>query len=125
MLLVAEDDLDDQLLIRDALEMLVSGVDLRFVDDGSELLSYLSSDAPLPKLILLDLNMPRMGGRTVLKELRANPVLAEIPVVVLTTSHAENDMESALKLGATEFYRKPSSFLELIRLLDQLVARFM
>src|SRR5688500_2494509 len=99
-ILMADDDEDDRRLTQEALDEGRLINDVRFVDNGEELMEYLRkqgkyappAEAPRPGLILLDLNMPRKDGRTVLKELKSDPVLRQIPVVVLTTSKADEDI---------------------------------
>lgn len=122
-ILVADDDPDDRLLIDEAFEENRIANDLRFVEDGEELLNYLERtgkyeggiDAPRPGLILLDLNMPRMDGREALKRIKANPALATIPVVVLTTSKQEEDILRTYGLGVNSFITKPVTFEGLLR----------
>lgn len=122
VILMADDDDDDRLLARDALnESQVSG-DLHFVHNGEELLEYLThrgkyaqaDQAPRPGLILLDLNMPRKDGREALREIRADPELRRIPVVVLTTSKADTDVGAIYELGANSFISKPFQFEALV-----------
>src|SRR5687767_2005551 len=99
-ILIADDDPDDRELTRDALQECRLANEVHFVEDGEELMDYLSrrgqhrnlAGSPLPGLILLDLNMPRKDGREALKEIKANPDLRRIPIVVLTTSKAEEDI---------------------------------
>ena len=118
LILMAEDDSDDQLLVRDALAETGFGFDLRFVGNGVELMDYLRqqnkfhlpADSPPPGLIILDLNMPRKDGREALREIKADPGLRTIPVVVLTTSTAEPDIARAYELGANSFISKPAAF---------------
>jgi len=96
--------------------------DLRFVEDGEELLDYLyhrgkyepPGSSPTPGLILLDLNMPRKDGREALREIKADPDLRRVPVVVLTTSKAEEDIYRTYDLGANSFITKPVSFEGLV-----------
>lgn len=124
-MVMAEDDLEDQQLAREALEesRLVNPVD--FVGNGEELLNYLRRQGPfahlageeLPGLILLDLNMPRMDGREALRQIKADPVLHRIPVVVLTTSKAEEDILRSYDLGVNSFIVKPVSFSELVEVM--------
>jgi CheY-like chemotaxis protein len=128
VLLVAEDDPDDQMLVQDALNTLPTDLDLRFVEDGHELMAYLyenGGENPPPGLILLDLNMPGKDGRTALREIKGDPSLAHIPVVILTTSKAEEDTRYCLGFGVDDYYRKPSSFKELAQILDQVVSEHM
>ena len=118
LVLVAEDDLEDQLLIQDAFEESGLQHELRFMNDGEELLAYLYQDgpytdvakAPMPDLLLLDLNMPRRDGREVLSILKADPERRRIPVVVMTTSNAEEDISKSYDLGVNSYIVKPVSF---------------
>ena len=118
VILLADDDEEDRMLAASALEASRVVNDLRFVEDGEELLDYLyrrgrysdAGAAPTPGLILLDLNMPRKDGREALREIKADPDLRRIPVVVLTTSKAEEDIYRTYDLGANSFITKPVSF---------------
>jgi CheY-like chemotaxis protein len=118
LILMAEDDSDDQLLVQDALAETGFGLDLRFVGNGVELMDYLRQknqfnlpgSSPSPGLIILDLNMPRKDGREALREIKGDPELRTIPVVVLTTSTAEPDIARAYELGANSFISKPVAF---------------
>jgi CheY-like chemotaxis protein len=122
---MADDDADDRLLAKDALTECRLANDLYFVEDGEELLEYLQrrgkytalADAPRPGLILLDLNMPKKDGREALKEIRADPELRKIPVVVLTTSKADTDIGRIYELGANSFISKPVSFDALVEVM--------
>ena len=121
-LLMAEDDPDDRLLTKEALAESHLANDLYFVEDGIELLDYLHlrgkyagpNRAPRPGLILLDLNMPRMDGREALAQIKADPDLRRIPIVVLTTSKAEEDILKSYDLGVAGFVTKPVSFEGLV-----------
>ena len=101
---------------------------LHFVHDGEELMNYLKrrppyedeARYPMPGLILLDLNMPRKDGREALREIKADPELREIPVVVLTTSKAEEDVANSYSDGANSFITKPVSFAALIEVVQTL-----
>lgn len=127
-LLLAEDDPDDRMLIRDALLEARLANDLHTVEDGEELLDYLHRrgayarklDAPRPGLILLDLNMPRKDGREALQEIKSDPDLRHIPVVVLTTSKAEEDVFRSYDLGANSFITKPVTFQSLVEVMKTL-----
>jgi len=122
VILLADDDEEDRMLAADALEASRVVNDLRFVEDGEELLDYLyhrgnyaaHGSSPTPGLILLDLNMPRKDGREALREIKADPELRRIPVVVLTTSKAEEDIYRTYDLGANSFITKPVSFEGLV-----------
>lgn len=129
VVLIAEDDDDHFLLTKDAFAEIGSGAELHWVKDGVELLDYLlrrgdfalNGKAPRPSLILLDLNMPRKDGRQALQEIKANPGLKSIPLVVLTTSRNEEDVQLAYSLGAS-FIRKPvrlDQIVEVIRSLNR------
>jgi CheY-like chemotaxis protein len=125
VILMAEDDADDRLLVRDALAECACEADLRFVENGEELLDYLTrrgkfegpSHAPRPRLIILDLNMPRKDGRDALREIKSNEALRAIPVVVLTTSGADTDIDAIYQLGANSFISKPVQFEQLVNLM--------
>ena len=125
VILMAEDDLDDQLLAKEALEE--SRVLNDLVNDGVELLEYLRGEgqyaeqpAPRPSLILLDLNMPRKDGRETLVELKQDPELSGIPVVILTTSRLEEDMIKGYQLGAASYLKKPVTFQGLVDMMRAL-----
>lgn len=115
---MADDDPDDRMLTRDALEESRLRNSFETVEDGEQLMDYLhqrgnySGDAarPLPGLILLDLNMPRKDGREALKEIKNCPELRRIPVVVMTTSKAEEDILRTYDLGVNSFIVKPVTF---------------
>jgi CheY-like chemotaxis protein len=127
-ILVAEDDEDDRLLMQDALEENRLANDLHFVEDGVELLDYLNrrgeytdpQSSPRPSLILLDLNMPRKDGREALKEIKADPDLRKIPIVVLTTSKAEEDILRTYDLGVSSFIAKPVVFDSMVQIMKML-----
>lgn len=120
-ILMAEDDPDDRLLAQDALKENRLANNLRVVEDGEELMDYLkqrgrfnAENAPRPGLILLDLNMPRKDGREALREIKADPDLRRIPIVVLTTSKAEEDIFRSYDLGVNSFITKPVTFEGLV-----------
>lgn len=127
--LFAEDDHDDCLMVGEAFQVCVPGCDLAYVHDGFELLHYLRqqagyvtfTDAPRPDLILLDLRLPRMDGFQALAEIKADPALRSIPVVVLTDSTTEQDIMRVYDLGAAGFIIKPQTFagmLEVVRAIN-------
>jgi len=121
-ILMAEDDLDDQLLVQEAFDEVYIHNPLKFVNDGEELLDYLKrrgkftslKGEPLPGIILLDLNMPRMDGREALEEIKADPALRKIPIVILTTSKAEEDIIRSYDLGASSYIVKPVTLKSLM-----------
>jgi CheY-like chemotaxis protein len=125
VILMADDDADDRLMAKEALE--VSGLlnEMRFVEDGVELFAYLSQQgryqgAPRPGLILLDMNMPRKNGRETLRELKAHPDFKRIPVVILTTSQADEDIKLGYDLGASSYITKPVTFEGLVAVMQTL-----
>ncbi len=128
VILMADDDADDRMLTHDALEESRVLNELRFVEDGEELMEYLTrkgkyanaEDSPRPGLILLDLNMPKKDGREALKEIKADPNLRRIPVVVMTTSKAEEDIFRSYDIGASSFITKPVTFDRLVELMRTL-----
>jgi len=127
-ILMADDDEDDLRLARRALVKARIANDLRSVADGEELMDYLRrrgnySDpeaAPRPGMILLDLNMPRKDGREALREIRADPDLRSIPVVILTTSKTDEDIQRSYDLGANCYITKPVSFEGLVQVMTAL-----
>ena len=128
IILYAEDDEEDRMLMQDALKESRLTNELHVVEDGEELMEYLNrrgkyselTNVPLPGLILLDLNMPRKDGREALKEIKANPALRRIPVVVLTTSKAEEDILRTYDLGVSGFIIKPVTFESLVDVIKTL-----
>ena len=128
VILMADDDADDRLLAKDALAECQLASDLHFVENGEELLDYLHrrgkytqvAESPRPGLILLDLNMPKKDGREALREIKADPALRKIPVVVLTTSKADTDIGRIYELGANSFISKPVSFESLVDVMKTL-----
>lgn len=122
VLLMADDDPDDRELAKEALAESRVKNEIRFVEDGEELMDFLyrrgvHEGAPKPGLILLDLNMPKKDGREALREIKADKDLKRIPVVILTTSRAEEDMLSGYDLGAASFISKPVTFASLVDLM--------
>ncbi|MDR3622664.1 MAG: response regulator [Paludisphaera borealis] len=121
-ILMADDDADDRQMTKEAFEESHLTNDLRFVEDGVELMDYLQrrgkysdpASSPRPGLILLDLNMPKKDGREALQELKADPKLKTIRVVILTTSKAEEDILRTYNLSAASYIAKPVTFAALI-----------
>ncbi len=128
VILIADDDEDDRLMVKEALEENRLANEIRFVVDGEDLMDYLHSrgkyseagSAPRPGLILLDLNMPKKDGREALREIKADAELRHIPIIVLTTSKAEEDIYRTYNLGVNSFITKPVSFTELAELMKTL-----
>jgi two-component system, response regulator len=129
IILVADDDPDDRLMIKDSFEETGMRNPVHFVHDGEELLDYLMrrgaytslTNVRLPGLILLDLNMPKKDGREALKEIKGNPLLRQIPVVVFTTSKAEEDICRSYELGVNSFICKPLSYDVLVKTVKSLI----
>jgi CheY-like chemotaxis protein len=119
---MADDDPDDRLMAREAFEESRLANSLFFVHDGVELMDYLQrrgdyedpARSPRPGVILLDLNMPRKDGREALREIKADSDLRRIPIVILTTSKAEEDILRSYDLGANSFITKPVTFESLV-----------
>jgi len=122
VLVMADDDEDDCLVVSEALNVACTGCTFRCVRDGAEMMDYLNrigryrhaESSPVPDIILLDLNMPKMGGREVLKRLKTDPRFRAIPVIILTTSRELEDVKICYDLGANSFITKQSSFDEVV-----------
>ena len=122
VILLADDDEEDRMLACDALAESRLSNDITCVTDGEDLMDYLHrrgryappAQAPRPGLILLDLNMPKKDGREALREIKADPELRQISVVVLTTSKAEEDIYCSYDSGASSFISKPVTFQGLV-----------
>jgi CheY-like chemotaxis protein len=125
-ILIAEDDEEDRMITKDAMieSRLVNRID--FVEDGEDLMDYLNNrgkyadvkEYPLPGIILLDLNMPRKDGREALKEIKSSEVLKKIPVIILTTSKAEEDILRSYNLGVNSFITKPLTFNGMVNIMQ-------
>jgi two-component system response regulator len=120
-ILIADDDADDRMMIKEALEENNFSHDMRFVQDGEELLDYLHQRGKYltekvlrPNLIILDLNMPKVDGREALSQIKSNVNLKRIPVIVLTTSRAEEDIIRTYDLGVNSFICKPVRYNDLV-----------
>ncbi|MFD9940855.1 response regulator [Nonomuraea sp. NPDC059023] len=123
--LLVEDDQGDILLTREAFELNKVKNRLHVVNDGEQALAFLRreegyADAPRPDLVLLDLNLPRMDGMEVLQEVKADAALRSIPVVILTTSEAEEDIIRSYQLHANAYVTKPVDFDQFIRVVRQI-----
>lgn len=128
VILMADDDPDDRQFAKEALAESRLRNDLRFVQDGEELLDYLNrrgrysepDAAPTPGIILLDLNMPKKDGREALAEIKGDPALRRIPVVILTTSRSEEDIARSYDEGVNSFITKPVTFEGLVEVMKTL-----
>lgn len=122
VLVMADDDEDDCLLVNEALKLVCIGCTFRCVRDGAEMMDYLNRTgcykdpefSPVPDIILLDLNMPKMSGREVLRRLKSDPRFRAIPVIILTTSRELEDVRVCYALGANSYITKQPSFDELV-----------
>jgi CheY-like chemotaxis protein len=127
-ILLADDDADDRMLAKDALAECRVSNPVHTVEDGEELMDYLHrrggytnlSQEPLPGLVLLDLKMPRKDGREALKEIKSDPKLRRIPIIVMTTSRAEEDIYRTYDLGVNSFICKPVTFAALVEVMKTL-----
>ncbi len=128
VIMMADDDPDDRSMTKEALEENFLLNELRFTEDGAELMDYLKrrgkysnpESSPRPGVILLDLNMPKKDGRECLKEIKSDDELKSIPVIVLTTSKAEEDILRTYDLGVNSFVTKPVTFVELVEVMKNL-----
>lgn len=128
IVLMADDDEDDCLLVKSAFQQIGIPHDLRFVDDGRDLLDYLYNKGDFadaekylrPDMILLDLNMPRIDGREALHIIKSDPQLRDIPILILTTSTERRDINLAKRVGASSFLAKPEVFEDLKEMLEKL-----
>jgi CheY-like chemotaxis protein len=126
---MVDDDEDDCLLVEEALKLVSTGWSFRCVSDGAEMMDYLTrvghysspETSPVPDLILLDLNMPKMGGREVLKRVKNDPRFRAIPVVILTTSREMEDVKACYALGANSYITKLPSFDELVAAMKTMI----
>lgn len=127
-ILIADDDAEDRMLIMDALKESRLKNKVQYVENGEELLQYLHNKGeysdkkkyPMPGIILLDLNMPKKDGRESLKEIKADKKLRSIPIIILTTSKAEEDIIKTYDLGVSSFITKPVSFSAMVEVMNTL-----
>lgn len=121
-ILIAEDDADDRFLLQAAFEENGFDDQLQFVENGLEVVQYLKdclslplSESRFPRFVLLDLNMPKKDGREVLREIKQDPQLQQIPVVIFSTTNNEQEIRRCYELGANSYITKPNSFEALVR----------
>jgi two-component system response regulator len=127
-ILIADDDADDRLMIEEAFDESRLANEIHFVEDGEQLMQYLRREGefrslagqPFPGVVLLDLNMPKKDGREALREIKSDPILCRIPIVVLSTSRAEEDIARTYGLGVSSFITKPGTFDGLVEALKVL-----
>jgi len=128
LILMADDDAEDRMMMADAFAESHLAIPLRFVEDGEQLMDYLfhrgaytdPASAPRPGLILLDLNMPKKDGWNALQEIKNDPTLRHIPIVILTTSKAEQDVYRSYDLGVNSFITKPVTLTGLVEVVTML-----
>ena len=127
-ILMVDDDPDDRLLFKEACEEVRLKNPLEFLENGEQLLDYLKRQCnyahlkgeAFPGIILLDLNMPLKDGREALEEVKADPNLRDIPIIILTTSKSEDDILSSYGLGASSYIVKPISLDRLMRVINSI-----
>ncbi|MBA2612075.1 MAG: response regulator [Bacteroidetes bacterium] len=124
-ILIADDDIDDQYMIKQAFTTINLNENIKTVNDGVELLDYLHKkgkykdvETLCPKIILLDLNMPKKDGRECLKEIKSSAKLNKIPIVIYSTSSNPDDISYAYELGASSYITKPYSYQELVKIME-------
>jgi CheY-like chemotaxis protein len=122
VILLVDDDMDDQELFGEAMGIVDSSTVCHFASDGEEGLSMLEDGTLNCDLIFLDLNMPKMNGKQFLAEVKKHKELKKIPVVIFTTSLREKDGSETSNMGAAHFLTKPSSFGELCKQLEEILA---
>jgi CheY-like chemotaxis protein len=117
-ILLADDDYDDRNFFSDALKQLSSPTNLKVVPDGEKLMELLTGESTdLPDVLFLDINMPRKGGFECLSEIKANPKLKDIPVIMFSTSKAKDGVGAAFRTGAAVYIHKPGDFKELVQVI--------
>lgn len=127
LILIAEDDPDDALMLKDAFSEINQNT-ITFLNNGKLLIEHIQNllvAKKCPNLILIDLNMPVLDGRGVIKALRKSAATKDIPLVVLSTSKNSDDIESVLALGANEFFTKPTSFNDLVGITSMITNKWL
>jgi len=116
-----DDDPDDQYLIRRAIQQVNSNVELVSFESSEQLFNYFNQPkSTLPDFILLDLNMPMISGKQILKRIKTTSELKTIPCIIFTTSQSERDIEESYQLGANSFIIKPGTFAQTVSIMQQL-----
>lgn len=127
LILIAEDDPDDALMLKDAFSEIDQSM-VTFLNNGKLLIDHIQQlllTNKLPNLIVIDLNMPVLDGRGVIKELRKGPKTKNIPLVVLSTTKNKDDIDAVMALGANEFFTKPSSFSDLVNITTNIANKWL
>lgn len=127
IVLVVDDDPDDRQMVKDALDKCDIRHDIFFLENGEELVDYLSrngdyneSNAPYPSLVLLDIKMPKMDGVEALQKIKSLPTIKSTPIIMLSTSRNPDDIAQAYDVGANSFISKPVNFNELVTTMNTL-----
>lgn len=127
LILIAEDDPDDALMLKDAFSEINQNM-VTFLNNGKLLIEHIQQlllTNKLPNLIVIDLNMPVLDGRGVIKELQKNTETKNIPLVVLSTTKSKEDIDSVMALGASEFFTKPASFSDLVGITNTIANKWL
>ena len=121
--LLADDDEDDRMIFSDIVQQIENTIQLHTVTDGQQLIQWLTAnESPLPDVIFLDLNMPNKNGKACLKEIKANPAISHLPVIIYSTSGSEKDIREAYHQGASLYIQKPSNISGLRKTLTQVLS---
>ena len=122
-ILLADDDEDDRMIFSDIVQQIENTIQLHTVTDGQQLIRWLTAnESPLPDVIFLDLNMPNKNGKACLKEIKANPAISHLPVIIYSTSGSEKDIREAYHQGASLYIQKPSNISGLKKTLTQVLS---
>jgi len=122
-ILLADDDEDDRMIFSDIVQQIEDTIQLHTVSDGQQLIRWLTAnESPLPDVIFLDLNMPNKNGKACLKEIKANPAISHLPVIIYSTSGSEKDIREAYHQGASLYIQKPSNISGLRKTLTQVLS---
>ena len=124
-ILIVDDDADDHYFLRTALNKVIPQALIESVYDGEEALEYLNTCTFMPNLIFLDLNMAKISGRDTIKIIKKNEILSKVPVIIFTTSRDEDEKAEMLRLGASDFYSKPSQLEDLIDLVEEVSSKYL
>lgn len=118
-ILLADDDIDDRIFFKEALEVLPLKTNLTTVSEGEELMAYLFENSDnLPHVLFLDINMPRKNGFECLTEIKQSEKLKDLPVVMFSTSNSQDNINILFKKGADIYVRKPANFMELVQVIN-------
>lgn len=121
-ILLADDDEDDRMIFRDAINEVKVKTKITIVNDGVELMEYLhETEDELPHIVFLDLNMPRKGGIECLKEIRSDANLKDLSIAIYSTSASEEDIEDTFVKGANIYIKKPNDFSTLVKVLEEVI----